>query len=223
MAAPGWFGKVSSLGDFASRRLPPACVSACDRWLSECIACSQSQLGERWLQAYLSAPAWRFAWAPQVMDTQWWFGVLMPSCDKVGRYFPLLLAQARATPPVDRFALDHLDLWWAQAAQAALLTLGEGAELADFEAALDALPPWPSARVGPAWGVQTGAAERVELPAGATLVELAHELAASGLQERLRGHSVWWPWQPQASSVHCQIVPGLPAPADFAQLILTPG
>jgi type VI secretion system protein ImpM len=30
---PGWFGKLPSLGDFASRRLPDAFVSRWDRWL----------------------------------------------------------------------------------------------------------------------------------------------------------------------------------------------
>ena len=208
MAAPGWFGKLAPLGDFASRRLPPEFVAACDRWLSACIASSQAQLGERWPRAYLNAPAWRFALAPQVLDAQWWFGVLMPSCDKVGRYFPLLVLQPRSTPPLDRIALDHLDLWWGQAAQAALQTLEEGAELEAFEAALQALPPWPSTRGRAA--------------ADATLVDLAQGLAATGLQQRLLGHSVWWPWRPQAVSVPWQIVPGLPAAEGFAQLLLAP-
>ena len=94
-ATPGWFGKLSMLGDFASRRLDPAWIESCDRWLSASMQASQQQLGHDWLQTYLSAPVWRFAWAPGVVDQQWWFGVLMPSCDNVGRYFPLLIAQAR--------------------------------------------------------------------------------------------------------------------------------
>ena len=222
MAPPGWFGKLSGLGDFASRRLPPPWVQACDDWLSASIEASQRQLGDGWLQAYLGAPVWRFAWAPQVVDARWWFGVLMPSCDKVGRYFPLLVAQGRDAPPVDRFALDHLDLWWARAAQAAVQTLAEGAAVEQFEAALDDLPPWPAAGPGAgplALAASTG--EPIALPVGATLQDLAQGLAAAQAQQRLQGHSFWWPWRPDDRAAQGLLLPGLPSPAAFAAL-LTP-
>jgi type VI secretion system protein ImpM len=134
--APGWYGKLAALGDFASRRLEHDWVQACDRWLSDCVSSSQAQLGEHWLQAYLSAPVWRFAWAPGVVGPHWWFGVLMPSCDNVGRYFPLVIAHPRTQPPLDRIGLDHLDLWWSHMARAALDTLLEGHSLQAFEAHL---------------------------------------------------------------------------------------
>src|SRR5690349_18460064 len=105
-SAPGWFGKLALLGDFASRRMTPEWIQGCDHWLSGAMLASQAALGTRWKEAYLSAPVWRFAWAPGVVDTSWWFGVLMPSCDNVGRYFPLVVAQSRPRPPTDRFALD---------------------------------------------------------------------------------------------------------------------
>ena len=219
MATAGWFGKLSGLGDFASRRLPAQWVQACDQWLCACMSESQRQLGERWMRAYLGAPVWRFAWAPQVIDAQWWFGVLMPSCDKVGRYFPLLVAQSRATPPVDRFALDHLELWWAQAAQAALHTLAEDAEVAQFEAALDELPPWPGARPGAGLGALPQGSGALTLPAGATLLDLAQGLAAAQLQAGLLGHSLWLPWRPGAGASAGLMVPGLPAPGAFAELL----
>src|SRR3954470_21220148 len=85
----GWYGKLAGLGDFAQRRLPPEWVGACDHWLSGAMRGAREQLGVRWLDIYLTAPVLRFAWAPGVVDPQWWFGVLMPSCDSVGRYFPL--------------------------------------------------------------------------------------------------------------------------------------
>jgi type VI secretion system protein ImpM len=108
--AAGWFGKLAVLGDFASRRLAPDWVNACDEWLSACIEASRRDLGERWTEIYLAAPVWRFAWGPGIVDERWWFGVLMPSCDSVGRYFPLVVTQVRNLPPTDRIALDHLEL-----------------------------------------------------------------------------------------------------------------
>ena len=130
---PGWYGKLSALGDFAGRRLPDAFRAACDPWLSQAMAGSRAQLGERWLDVYLTAPVLRFAWAPGVFDAHWWFGVMMPSCDNVGRYFPLLVAHPRPRAPVDRIALDHLDLWLEHLAGAAVQTLLEDASVEAFE------------------------------------------------------------------------------------------
>ena len=63
-AAPGWFGKLPHLGDFASRRLPPSFVRPWDRWLQRGLASARSELGERWLDLYLVAPILRFWLAP---------------------------------------------------------------------------------------------------------------------------------------------------------------
>ena len=97
--APGWYGKLAVLGDFASRRLPQHFVEACDAWLARGVEASRAQLGARWLDVYLTGPIWRFAWAPGVVDAQGWFGVMMPSVDKVGRYFPLLVARPALALP----------------------------------------------------------------------------------------------------------------------------
>ncbi|MBZ8142792.1 type VI secretion system-associated protein TagF [Rubrivivax gelatinosus] len=147
-AAPGWFGKLAMLGDFASRRLDPGCVRTCDQWLSAGLQASRQALGERWVQAYLAAPAWRFAWGPGIVDARWWFGVLMPSCDSVGRYYPLLVAQARARPPADRIALDHLELWWRQLLHAGLTSLGDGAAEGLAQRLAGASAWWPAGEPG---------------------------------------------------------------------------
>lgn len=217
----GWFGKLAMLGDFASRRLAPDWVRACDEWLSGCLEASRRDLGQRWPEVYLAAPVWRFAWGPGIVDERWWFGVLMPSCDSVGRYFPLVITQARNPPPSDRIGLDHLELWWSHMATAALQTLTEGAALEGFEADLRQAPPWPgSVRVmlgtpSPA----TSAHERHDMSAGALLSDVAHGLAASGLLQRLRGTSVWLPWRgtpgPGSITVHA----GLPPATAFAHML----
>ncbi len=53
---------------------------------------SRRQLGEAWLPAYLVAPVWRFVLGRDTMGPHAVAGVLMPSVDRVGRYFPLVLA-----------------------------------------------------------------------------------------------------------------------------------
>src|SRR5438105_12091900 len=89
---PGWYGKIPSLGDFASRRLPQPFISAWDAWLQHAMAASRADLGQRWLDVYLLSPIWRFALFPDVVGQMGWAGLLMPSVDKVGRHFPLTLA-----------------------------------------------------------------------------------------------------------------------------------
>lgn len=218
--APGWFGKLSMLGDFASRRLSNDWIRPCDAWLSASLRSSQERLGARWLSTYLAAPVWRFAWAPGVVDAHWWFGILMPSCDNVGRYFPLVVTQPRLEPPVDRFALDHLEWWWGHLARASLETLIEGARLDTFEQALLEAPPWPT-RTGPAWSraLSVNGRERHAVVEGAGLTDVAQELAAASLRQRLAGTSFWWPLRGERGGGSCTLAAGLPSATAFADLL----
>ena len=90
---PGWYGKLPHLGDFASRRLPEAFIGGWDAWLRHALAHSREALGPRWLQGYLVAPIVRFWLAPGLLGDTSWTGLLMPSIDRVGRHFPLAVAQ----------------------------------------------------------------------------------------------------------------------------------
>ena len=86
-ASPGWYGKLPSLGDFASRRLSPLFVEPWDRWLATGLDAWRNA-DEAWLAAFLAAPTWRFALGAGVPFAQspGYAGVLMPSVDRVGRY-----------------------------------------------------------------------------------------------------------------------------------------
>ena len=88
---PGLYGKIPSLGDFVSRRLPRSFISPWETWLQEVITNSREQLGELWLDHYLTCPLWRFVLSPGICGEQAWGGVLMPSVDRVGRYYPFTL------------------------------------------------------------------------------------------------------------------------------------
>ncbi|ACB36310.1 conserved hypothetical protein [Leptothrix cholodnii SP-6] len=224
--APGWYGKLGALGDFASRRLPHAQVQALDHWLASVMSISQSELGGAWLDHYLRAPLWRYAWAPGVVDNQWWFGVLMPSCDSVGRYFPLLLAQPRAQAPQDRLALNHLELWWRHLAEAALATLAERATLDEFEQALAEAPPWPTpASANPP--LARSSRNRItgrpceEQPLGprTDLADWLGHRAAQALLQQLGGHSLWWPFELGRSTPPIRLLQGLPDGAEFGALL----
>jgi type VI secretion system protein ImpM len=222
-AAPAWFGKLASLGDFATRRLPQDTARALDHWLAQGVDTSRAQLGERWLNVYLTSPLWRFAWAPGVIDAQWWFGLLMPSVDNVGRYFPLVVLQSRAGPPADAGALDRLEQWYAALADAALRTLQPGSSLDQFEAELahmahasslpvsTATPSWPSTE----WPERS----RHQMTNGTSLSTCLQQLAVAETLRRCHGCSLWWSLRPGAPDSSLSIAVGLPARESFAQLL----
>lgn len=229
-APPGWYGKLSTLGDFAGRRVPPTVQQTLDHWLSEVLAGSREQLGDDWLQRYLDAPLHRFVLGPEVIGAGWWFGMLMPSCDNVGRYFPLVVLQARAAPPTDRPGLEHLDRWWQRVGEASLETLADEVDVERFDRALAELPPWPEAREAPAWAPSwlqaaspSAPADVLHLPAACAPADVVQGLAAGEWNRRLRAHSLWWSWRPQGGASTCRVVPGLPSAAEFAAMLQPPG
>ncbi|MFO1049129.1 MAG: type VI secretion system-associated protein TagF [Geminicoccaceae bacterium] len=90
----GVFGKLPVLGDFLARGLDPAFTEAWHDWLERGLAAARAELGEEFLPAYMEAPAWRFALAAGLAGALPVTGVMVPSVDAVGRWFPLTLAAA---------------------------------------------------------------------------------------------------------------------------------
>jgi type VI secretion system protein ImpM len=112
---PGWHGKLPSLGDFASRRLDAGFVEAWDRWLAAGLLHLREADADGWLEAYLASPSWRFLLQPGVLPgeagAQGWAGVLMPSVDRVGRYFPFTIAQPLGGLPASTQQMPALWSW----------------------------------------------------------------------------------------------------------------
>ncbi len=142
---PGWYGKLPSLGDFASRRLPPLFVEPWDRWLAIGLA-SWRESDESWLTAFLAAPTWRFALGTGLPFEQspGYAGVLMPSVDRVGRYFPLTVVRPRGQSEAQAPAA------WLQALEGlAVAALHDDWNAEHFDAELEGLDA--AADTGPAW------------------------------------------------------------------------
>ncbi len=130
---PGFYGKVHVLGDFVSRRLPTSFIEPWDAWLQGALIGSKDHLGPNWLDTYLTSPIWRFILSPGICGSTPWAGILMPSVDKVGRYFPLTMAaqikEQYALPRTFVIAAD----WFERLEQLALSALEDDFNLADFD------------------------------------------------------------------------------------------
>lgn len=102
----GLYGKLPAYGDFITRDLSPVFIDIWDEWLQHFISASKEQIGSDWLDIYLTSPIWKFALSPGVIDNKLWAGIMMPSVDKVGRYFPISLIQSFSTAhnPIDFMA-----------------------------------------------------------------------------------------------------------------------
>jgi len=129
----GFYGKLPSLGDFVSRRLPQEFISSWDSWLQSSLAASHEILGEQWLQSYLTCPIWRFALSPGLCGKDAWLGIVMPSVDRVGRYFPLTIACKVTThaPLINVFS-ESCD-WFEELESVALTALENDLAVEEFD------------------------------------------------------------------------------------------
>jgi len=90
--AIGFFGKIPSRGDFVTRGLSSGLVDAWGDWVAQAIGASRALLGADWDDAWMVAPVWRFALPPGLCGSSPVLGLMMPSVDRVGRLYPLMIA-----------------------------------------------------------------------------------------------------------------------------------
>ena len=138
--ALGFYGKLPQNGDFITRNLGQAFIQPWDAWLQQALFTSQQQLGINWLQRYLTSPIWRFVLSAGVCGDSAWAGILMPSVDKVGRYFPLTIAVPldNIQDLADIFLFNHQ--WFMQLETVALIGLEGKVSIAEFEKSLLTIP-----------------------------------------------------------------------------------
>lgn len=217
--SPGFFGKLPGRGDFIGRSLPRSFLEPWDAWLQAAIAASRQQLGESWRNYYCTSPIWRFALSPGLCGPAAYAGILMPSMDRVGRYYPLVIAAALdpawplLTLPANAVA------WFRQAEQLALSGLdNDTLELDEFSRRVVALGSLPAAR----FMINDAATSRAwccPLPDALdwpqTLPALAPHLLAQGFAQP----SLWWT-EGSEWVVRCLLLcEGLPPVDGFAALL----
>jgi type VI secretion system protein ImpM len=141
--AIGFYGKLPALGDFVQRRLPAEFVAPWDRWLQDSMLAARESLGPSWLVRFQAAPPWRFVLAPGALTAHGWIGLLIPSCDRVGRWFPLTLAQPCAEAPDLLATLECAAPWFDALERLAQEAFEAGLGLPEFDARLALLGAAP--------------------------------------------------------------------------------
>lgn len=137
----GWYGKIPAAGDFIARRIAPAFSHAWDHWLQNALGASRDRLASRWPGDFLSMPVWRFVFAPGLVGAGAWAGLMLPSVDAVGRYFPLALASSLSSVRLDLVGtLFAARKWFEEMEDIALSAIAPRADFEPLDAAVRARP-----------------------------------------------------------------------------------
>ncbi len=222
-AVVGFYGKLPSHGDFLTRRVAEEFLETWDGWLQRCLTSSQSELADRWLDCYLTSPMWRFFLSDGIAGPMSYAGVLLPSVDRVGRYFPLtVLTAVPAGTPALAFSMaaaqwfSDVETLCAQALEESNLDLeGLDAALAATAERLAGLDGLPAPRAFPAGSAQWHwpARSSGELPSALAppLMAVAHGA--------LRPLAMWWTDGSQHVEPCVLLTRSLPRPESFSALL----
>jgi type VI secretion system protein ImpM len=219
----GFFGKLPSHGDFIERRVSSAFRDVWDPWLQRCIAESKQTLGSTWLDCYLTSPIWRFFLCDGVAGAASYAGVLLPSVDRVGRYFPLTVVLELPTNVAPLAFARTAGRWFAEVERLctdALQEEGDGLVVldaaliasAEMLVSIDQLPqprPFPGASLQWRWPLRS--IEALD-PALGEPLSLAAESA-------LRPMTMWWTEGSERVGPSVLLARSLPRPETFRALL----
>lgn len=221
---PGWHGKLPSLGDFASRRLDASFIDPWDGWLAGGLLALRENAPDTWLDDYLGSPSWRFLLMPGVLPgaaaAGAWAGVLMPSVDKVGRYFPLTLVYPLGEGPGSTQQMTGLWHWLGHLDDLARDVLHDdwSADRLEEELARMALPDISALPPGDNWAsTPPGIFVEVQQAGAADAPAQIGVEAQRAWAERARGRA-WWYARPDDLPARLLHSRGLPDAQSLSRL-----
>ena len=214
------YGKLPAKGDFLSRNLPREFIDTWDEWLQSGMNASRQALGEGWLETYLTSPLWRFALPAGVCGLNAWCGVLMPSMDKVGRYFPMAVVR-KLPPDLSPVCVAIQNDSWFEGVETILLDAldNESLDLDAFDQAIDAVTFEETDVVVVENPLETGAGVRVSLPANQGIAKVLFAYAAPEVQQRTAGLTAFWGNGSELVGPGLLLARGLPAANMFTALL----
>ncbi len=217
----GYFGKFPELGDFVKKDLPRSFLDPWDLWLQRALYASREHLGDQWLEVYLTSPVWRFALSKGLCGNASWIGLLMPSVDRVGRYFPLTLA-LELPSTVDPFRAMYHAADWLDEGSRILLSVLEAKEfdISQFDQEVTKLHV-PESLFREPMAINSNLASEI-----CCLGAEAGDFCDAGLHfshcwaaRQLGNYSLWW--DPGSEGIQCSMLlaAGLPSPEHFSGML----
>jgi type VI secretion system protein ImpM len=205
---PGWYGKLPALGDFASRRVNESFIRPWDDWLQRAVSASRADLGEQWLDVYLSSPVWNFALFPNVLHPELAYaGCLMSSVDRVGRYFPLTACAELSYPQLLAEELAMGTHWYRGLAQIMMNALSPQGSVEEFDSQVNGHAFASNSLVGQqGFGLAQAlhAANQTHMPASGVTTDLSQclpDTQRAYLLQAFNGMSLWWTTVPTTSGM----------------------
>ncbi|RQS77030.1 type VI secretion system-associated protein TagF [Burkholderia sp. Bp8963] len=151
-APPAWYGKIPGAGDFVNRRLPHALAGWWERWFQQGMAAMRQRGADEIERYYTVAPVWNFL-IPAGTGTQCVQpGCLAPSCDRVGRYYPLLVTLPLGEADYWSALPDVADAFYWQVGSALLDAIRYARAPVDLEASLESVRLVPDDALQRAYG-----------------------------------------------------------------------
>lgn len=215
----GFFGKIPSLGDFVTRDLPREFLDSWDEWLQRSVAESKAALGDAWLNTYLTSPIWRFILLPGVCGKCGWAGIMTPSVDKVGRYFPLTFVSSLGDEVQPFQVLENAADWFAAAESLALTVLHEDhVDVDTLQASVQALDNTVMLGDGRAGPVVEGGEWGLRL-SGVTDRNVSSSVCHELVRFQVGPYSIWWTQGSDYLDSMGLVSPDLPKPQCFVRLL----
>lgn len=213
--AMGLFGKLPGHGDFIQRQLPGSFVATWDEWLQRAVHGSRELVGESWLDYYLTSPIWRFALSAGTLDEHSWAGILVPSVDSVGRYFPLTMA-APVSGKANPFALQvSADSWYQQLSDLAIEALQNALQADQLMERFPGLAEVPVAEDAPGLSAGTHIATGDGTGIASSYAGLLNQL----YRQRYPSFSLWWCAGSQHLAPTTLLSPALPEPTLYCSML----
>lgn len=213
----GFYGKLPSHGDFLTRRLNRSFTTPWDQWLQAAMAGSKERLGSQWLDVYLVSPIWRFALAPGICGENAWCGVLMPSVDRVGRYFPLTIATPLEAE-TNLISLIHGELDWFNRCEGwALNALNGELPMEVFDQKLaECSPPDVALLARDKRAFSLPYQKNYSLGSSNSQTTDLNQLL---LNTYVPNHCFWWAQQTDSTQLSLRISDGLPSAESFTEML----
>lgn len=214
MLSNGIYGKLPAHGDFVQRNLPGGFITPWDDWLQRAVHGAREVVGEPWLDYYLTSPIWRFAFSAGVVDAHVWAGILVPSVDSVGRYFPMTLAASRPSGENPFSIMYENEAWYQSLSDLAIETLQHNLQVDEV---LERFPLYTDS--ASAVTCDAGVGGMTVLKGGSVPTDSYAQLLNKLTKNNVSSFSLWWCGGSQHLAPTTMLCPGLPDPSNYISML----